>query len=80
MNNQKTAIETVKRISLNVKPNRIGIHGENVVILHTYLEPNRDSMQKSIADLSVLAFSTTKNSQTKPEPNSCISLKTNAFC
>ena len=59
MNNQKTAIETVKRISLNVKPNRIGIHGENVVILHTYLEPNTDSMQKPIGNISALRFSTT---------------------
>jgi hypothetical protein len=48
MNNQKTAIETVKRISLNVKPNRIGIHGKSVVILQSYLDPIRDLMQKPV--------------------------------
>ena len=43
---KKTAIETVQ-ISLNVKPNRIGIHGESVVILQSYLEPNSQSLQKT---------------------------------
>jgi len=60
MNKQKTAIETVKRISLNVKPNRIGIHGKSVVILQSYLEPISDLMQKPVEGPHVLAFFSTE--------------------
>jgi hypothetical protein len=58
MNNQtnlkNSAIETLK-VSLNLETNRIGLLSQTVVLLHSYLDPIRNSMQNPKRGRSVLA-------------------------